>query len=303
MSRERVGKKIKLNGYEDLFNSSEEKSEKEQIKELSLSELHTFKNHPFKIFNDEKMAYLIESIKENGILVPLIVRKDSEGYEIIAGHRRKYACEKLKIDTVPVIVKELTDDEATIMMVDSNIQREEILPSEKAFAYKMKLDAMKRQAGRPKNNCDQVGYNYDGKKSVEILAEETKESRNQIQRYIRLTYLIKELLDMTDIKKLPLNTSVELSFLSQEEQKMVLNSIGIYGIPSLKQAAKLKEYSKEGKIDENVVDAVMSSGSNDKIKINLNHKTLSKYFPEDYTKEQMEDVIIQFLEEWSKKNK
>ncbi len=299
MSRERVGKKIKLNGYEDLFNSSEEQTEKEQIKELSLSELHTFKNHPFKIFDDEKMADLIESIKENGILVPLIVRKDNEGYEIIAGHRRKYACEKLGIEIVPAIIKELADDEATIMMVDSNIQREEILPSEKAFAYKMKLDAMKRQAGRPKNNVSQVGTE---KRSDEILAEQTGESRNQIQRYIRLTYLIKELLDMTDIKKLPLNTSVELSFLSQEEQQMILNSIETYGIPSLKQAEKLKEYSKEGKLDENVVDAVMSS-NNDKIKINLNHKTLSKYFPENYTKEQMEDVIIQFLEEWSKKNK
>ncbi len=299
MSRERVGKKIKLNGYEDLFNSSEEQTEKEQIKELSLSELHTFKNHPFKIFDDEKMADLIESIKENGILVPLIVRKDNEGYEIIAGHRRKYACEKLGIEIVPAIIKELADDEATIIMVDSNIQREEILPSEKAFAYKMKLDAMKRQAGRPKNNVSQVGTE---KRSDEILAEQTGESRNQIQRYIRLTYLIKELLDMTDIKKLPLNTSVELSFLSQEEQQMILNSIETYGIPSLKQAEKLKEYSKEGKLDENVVDAVMSS-NNDKIKINLNHKTLSKYFPENYTKEQMEDVIIQFLEEWSKKNK
>lgn len=302
MSRERVGKKIKLNGYDDLFNSSEEQTEKEQLKELSLSELHAFKNHPFKIFDDQKMADLIESIKENGILVPLIVRKDNEGYEIIAGHRRKYACEKLGIEIVPTIIKELSDDEATIMMVDSNIQREEILPSEKAFAYKMKLDAMKRQVGRPKNNCDQVGYNYDGKKSVEILAEEMKESRNQIQRYIRLTYLIKELLDMTDIKKLPLNTSVELSFLSQEEQEMILSSIGIYGVPSLKQATKLKEYSKNGKLDENVIDAVMSS-NNDKIKINLNHKTLSKYFPEDYAKEQMEDVIIKLLEEWSKKNK
>lgn len=299
MSRERVGKKIKLNGYEDLFNSSEEQAEKEQIKELSLSELHAFKNHPFKIFDDEKMVDLIESIKENGILVPLIVRKDGNGYEIIAGHRRKYACEKLGIDTVPAIIKELEDDEATIMMVDSNIQREQILPSEKAFAYKMKLDAMKRQAGRPKNNVSQLGTE---KRSDEILAEQTGESRNQIQRYIRLTYLIKELLDMTDIKKLPLNTSVELSFLSQEEQKMILNSIGTYGVPSLKQAVKLKEYSKEGKLDENVIDAVMSS-NNDKIKINLNHKTLSKYFPEDYTKQQMEDVIIQFLEEWSKKNK
>lgn len=300
MSRERVGKKIKLNGYDDLFNSSEEQTEKEQIKELSLSELHTFKNHPFKIFDDQKMADFIESIKENGILVPLIVRKDGNGYEIIAGHRRKYACEKLGIDTVPAIIKELADDEATIMMVDSNIQREEILPSEKAFAYKMKLDAMKRQAGRPKNNVSQVGTE---KRSDEILAEETGESRNQIQRYIRLTYLIEELLDMTDTKRLPLNTSVELSFLSQEEQQMILNSIGTYGVPSLKQATKLKEYSKEGKLDENVIDAVMSSGNNDKIKINLNHKTLSKYFPEDYTKQQMEDVIIQFLEEWSKKNK
>lgn len=299
MSRERVGKKIKLNGYDDLFNSSEEQTEKEQLKELSLSELHAFKNHPFKIFDDEKMVDLIESIKENGILVPLIVRKDNEGYEIIAGHRRKYACEKLGIEIVPAVIKELADDEATIMMVDSNIQREEILPSEKAFAYKMKLDAMKRQAGRPKNNVSQVGTE---KRSDEILAEQTGESRNQIQRYIRLTYLIKELLDMTDIKKLPLNTSVELSFLSQEEQQMILNSIETYGIPSLKQAEKLKEYSKEGKLDENVVDAVMSS-NNDKIKINLNHKTLSKYFPENYTKEQMEDVIIQFLEEWSKKNK
>ncbi len=305
MSRERVGKKVKLNSYEDLFGSSEEPLEKEQIKEISLSELHAFKDHPFKIRDDENMKNMIESIREYGVLSPLVVRKLENGYEMISGHRRKYACERIGITSVPVIIRDLTDDEAIIMMVDSNIQREEILPSEKAFSYKMKLDAMKRQAGRPKNNSAQLGQNYNGKFSVEILAEEVGESRNQIQRYIRLTYLIEEFLNMVDSKKLPFNTAVELSYLKQEEQTSLLSVVANYGIPSLKQATQLKEYSKQDKLDESIIETIMNSNKDNhqKIKVNLNHKTLSRFFPESYTSKQMEDIIVQLLEEWSKNNK
>lgn len=293
-----IASKIKLNNFDSLFGSQELQS---GIVNIAISELHGFKNHPFKVIDDEKMEDMVESIREHGVLVPLIVRKTDTGYEIIAGHRRKHACEKIGINNIPVIIKELTDDEAIIMMVDSNIQREEILPSEKAFSYKMKLEAIKRQGLRTDLTSSQVGTKL--KRSDEILAEETGESRNQIQRYIRLTYLITDFLDMVDSKKLPLNTAAELSFLKKKEQKMILVAIKTYGIPSLKQAMKLKEYSKEKMLDENVINIVMTSESNDKISVNLNHKTLSRFFPENYTSRQMRDIIIQLLKEWQKNEK
>ncbi len=292
-----IANNIKLNSLDSLFG----KDNPNGITEVLISALVDFKDHPFKIVDDEKMADMIESIKEHGVLTPIIVRAKDDNYEIISGHRRKFACEKLNITKIPAIIKELNDDEATILMIDSNIQREEILPSERAFAYKMKLEAMKRQAGRPKKNSTQVGQNFKGKFSVEILAEETGESRNQIQRFIRLTNLNKNLLEMVDTKKIPFNTAVELSYLKENEQEILYSAINEYGtIPSMKQAARLKNFSKEEKLDKNVIDAIMTEETETPIKINLTGKSLKKYFPKEYTQKQMEDVIYKLLEDWAK---
>lgn len=290
---------IKLKSVDTIFNKNSEK-----VTEIAISLLADFKEHPFKIINDEKMADMIESIKEYGVLTPIIIRPKDDIYEIISGHRRKFACEKLEIAKIPAIIKDLDDDEATILMIDSNIQREEILLSERAFAYKMKLEAMKRQAGRPKDNWAQVGPNYKGKRSAEILADEIGESRNQIKRYIRLTNLIKELLDMVDIKKMAFNTAVELSYLKENEQKILFDAITKYKtIPSMKQATKLKNFSNEEKLNENVIDAIMTEEIEVPIKISLTGKNIKKYFPEEYSQKQMEEVIFKLLEEWSKSNK
>lgn len=295
-----IANTIKLNSIDTLFGSDNPNG----ITEISISTLIDFKNHPFKVKNDEKMADMIESIKEYGVLTPIIVRPKGDNYEVISGHRRKFACKQLGITKIPAIIKELDDDESTILMIDSNIQREEILPSEKAFAYKMKLEAMKRQAGRPKNNCSQVGNNYENKKSLEILAEESGTSKNQIHRYIRLTNIIKEFLDMADSKKLPLNTAVELSYLKENEQQLLHNSISEYGIiPSIKQAAQFKALSKEEKLDENKINEIMSEKPKTPVKISFTGSNLKRYFPEEYTVKQMEDVIYKLLEDWSKMNK
>jgi len=294
-----IANNIKLKPLDTLFG----KDNPNGITEILISALVDFENHPFKIIDDDKMADMVESIKEYGVLTPIIVRAKDNKYEIISGHRRKFACAKAGITKIPAIIKELNDDEATLLMVDSNIQRDEILPSERAFAYKMKLEAMKRQAGRPKNNCTQVGYNFEGKKSVEILAEETGESRNQIQRFIRLTNLNKDLLEMVDTKKIPFNTAVELSYLKENEQETLYSAITEYEtIPSMKQAARLKNFSKEEKLDKNVIDAIMTEETETPIKINLTGKSLKKYFPKEYTQKQMEDVIFKLLEDWAKNN-
>lgn len=293
-----IADNIKLKPLDSLFGNDNPNG----ITEILISALIDFGNHPFKIIDDEKMADMIESIKEYGVLTPIIVRAKNDKYEIVSGHRRKYACAKAGITKIPAVIKQLNDDEATLLMVDSNIQREEILPSERAFAYKMKLEAMKRQAGRQKNNCGQVDHNLKGKRSIDILAEEADESRKQIQRYIRLTNLNKNLLEMVDTKKIPFNTAVELSYLKENEQEILYSAINEYEtIPSMKQAARLKNFSKEEKLDKNVIEAIMTEETETPIKINLTGKNLQKYFPKEYTQKQMEDVIFKLLEEWANK--
>ncbi len=292
-----IASNIKLNPLDSLFG----KDNPNGITEVLISALVDFKDHPFKIIDDEKMADMIESIKEYGVLTPIIVRSKNDKYEIVSGHRRKYACAKAGITKIPAIIKQLNDDEATLLMVDSNIQREEILPSERAFAYKMKLEAMKRQGKRTDLTSTQVGQKLKGKFSVEILAEEMGESRNQIQRFIRLTNLNKNLLEMVDTKKIPFNTAVELSYLKEKEQEILYSAINEYGtIPSMKQAARLKNFSKEEKLDKNVIDAITTEETETPIKINLTGKSLKKYFPKEYTQKQIEDVIYKLLEDWAK---
>lgn len=288
-----IAGKIKLNSIDSLFGMEE------NISEIPINNLYNFKNHPFKITDDEKMEELIESIKEYGVLRPILIRKSDNGYEIVSGHRRKHACEILGKKTIPAVIRELDDDEATIIMVDSNLQRDKILPSEKAFSYKMKLDAMKRQGKRTDLTSSQVGRKL---RSDEQLAEETGESRNQIQRFIRLTSLNKDLLEMVDTNKIPFNTAVELSYLKENEQKILYTAIIEYKtIPSMKQAVRLKNFSKQDKLDKNVIEAVMTEKTQTPIKINITEKNLKKYFPEEYTQKQMEDVIYKLLANWANK--
>lgn len=299
-------KKVKLASVDDLFSAEESRSEegREKVVEIPLSELHSFKNHPFKVKDDEAMMDTAESIRQHGVLVPAIARPDPDGgYEIISGHRRHHASELAGRETMPVIVQELDDDAATIIMVDSNLQREELLPSERAFAYKMKLEAMKRQAGRPqKENCSQLGNDF-GKKSSELLAEQIGQSKNQIFRYIRLTELIPPLLDLVDEKKMALNPAYEVSFLKQEEQEWLLETIDSeQATPSLSQAQRMKKFSQEGKLTEDVMLAIMSEEKkSDLDKVTLSADTLRKYFPRSYTPRKMEETIIRLLEQWQKK--
>lgn len=251
------------------------------------------------------MQDTVDSVREYGVLVPAIARPDPDGgYELIAGHRRHHASELAGKETMPVIVRDLDDDAATIIMVDSNLQREELLPSERAFAYKMKLDAMKRQAGRPmKENRDQVGHNFSGKRTVELIAENAPDSRNQIQRYIRLTELIPELLDMVDERKIAFNPAVELSYLKKEEQTLLLEAMDSeQATPSLSQAQRLKKFSLQKMLSLDVMRAVMSEEKKtDLDRVTLKNETLRKYFPKSYTPKQMEDTIIKLLEGWYKK--
>ena len=292
-----IASNIKLNSLDSLFGNDNPNG----ITEVLISALVDFKDHPFKIIDDEKMADMIESIKEYGVLTPIIVRPKEDNYEVISGHRRKFACKQLGIRKIPAIIKELDDDESTILMIDSNIQREEILPSERAFAYKMKLEAMKRQGKRTDLTCSQVGNKLENKKSLEVLAEESGESKNQIHRYIRLTNLIKELLEMVDVKKIPFNTAVELSYLKENEQEILYAAMMEYKIvPSMKQAARLKNFSKEKKLDKNVIDAIITEETETPIKIYLTGKSLKKYFPKEYTQKQIEDVIYKLLDDWAK---
>ncbi|XBX07678.1 ParB/RepB/Spo0J family partition protein [Enterocloster clostridioformis] len=276
----------------------------EKVVELPLSELHPFKNHPFKVKDDEAMTETADSIRQRGVLVPAIARPRPEGgYELIAGHRRHRACELAERSTMPVIVRNLDDDAATIIMVDSNLQRESLLPSERAFAYKMKLEAMKRQAGRPsKENCSQVGNDF-GKKSSELLAEQVGQSKNQIFRYIRLTELIPPLLDMVDEKKIAFNPAYELSFLTKEEQAQLVETMDYeQATPSLSQAQRMKKLSQEGKLTEDSMLAIMSEEKkSDLDKVTFTSDTLRKYFPKSYTPKRMEETIIKLLEQWQRK--
>ena len=243
--KNRSGEKIKMPTLDELMGISGE----ENANELEINRIHNFANHPFKVVDDEEMDELVESIEKNGILVPVLVRPDvNNSYEMIAGHRRMHAAIKIGLKTIPAIVRDLDDDEAIIVMVDSNIQRKKLLPSEKAFAYKMKLEAMKRQAGRPKENATQIGQDFmRGKYSVEILSEQVNESRNQIQRYIRLTHLIPDILEMVDNKNIAFNAAVEISYLSEKEQELLHDNMDVNECsPSLSQAKRLKKYSQEG---------------------------------------------------------
>ena len=298
---------IELKSLDDLFATEEirEDAQREKVQEIPLGELHPFRNHPFKVKDDAAMQDTVDSVREYGVLVPAIARPDPDGgYELIAGHRRHHASELAGKETMPVIVRDLDDDAATIIMVDSNLQREELLPSERAFAYKMKLDAMKRQAGRPmKENRDQVGHNFSGKRTVELIAENAPDSRNQIQRYIRLTELIPELLDMVDERKIAFNPAVELSYLKKEEQTLLLEAMDSeQATPSLSQAQRLKKFSLQKMLSLDVMRAVMSEEKKtDLDRVTLKNETLRRYFPKSYTPKQMEDTIIKLLEGWYKK--
>lgn len=272
------------------------------VQDIPLSELHPFKNHPFRVVDDEAMQRTVESVAQFGVLAPAIARPRPEGgYEIVAGHRRFHASELAGKETMPVIVRDMDDDTAVITMVDSNLQRETLLPSERAFAYKMKLDALKRQAGRPsKENVSQVGTQ---KRSDEILAEQLDSSRNQIQRYIRLTNLIPELLEMVDQSKIAFSPAVELSFLSHEEQDNLLDAME-YGqsTPSLSQAQRLKKLSQAGQCTKETMYAIMSEEKKGELDtVTLKNDVLRKYFPKSYTPKQMQDTIIKLLEQWQKK--
>jgi len=295
---------IELKSVDDLFATEESRADaqREKVQEIPLGELHPFRNHPFKVKDDAAMQDTVDSVREYGVLVPAIARPDPDGgYELIAGHRRHHASELAGKETMPVIIRDLDDDAATIIMVDSNLQREELLPSERAFAYKMKLDAMKRQAGRPsRENVSQVGTQ---KRSDQIMAEQVGESRNQIQRFIRLTELIPTLLDRVDERKIAFNPAVELSYLKKEEQTLLLEAMDSeQATPSLSQAQRLKKFSQQKMLSLDVMRAVMSEEKkNDLDRVTLKNETLRKYFPKSYTPKQMEDTIIKLLEGWYKK--
>ena len=299
-------KKIELASVDDLFSTEEGRQDAklEKIQEIPLSELHSFRNHPFKVKDDEAMMETADSIKQYGVLVPAIARPDPEGgYELVAGHRRHRASELAEKETMPVIVRDLDDDAATIIMVDSNLQRESLLPSERAFAYKMKLDAMKHQGERVDLTCSQVGNKLEGKKSSEILAEQVGQSKNQIFRYIRLTELIPELLDMVDEKKIALNPAYELSFLKKEEQVDLLDAVDSeQATPSLSQAQRLKKYSQEGHLTLDMMRVIMGEEKkSDLDRVTFTSDTLRKYFPKSYTSQRMQETIIKLLEAWQKK--
>ena len=299
-------KNVKLASVDDLFSTEESRADagREKVMEIPLAELHPFEGHPFKVKDDEAMLETAESVRQYGVLVPAIARPRAEsGYEMIAGHRRHRASELAEKETMPVIVRDLDDDAATIIMVDSNLQRESLLPSERAFAYKMKLDAMKHQGERLDLTCSQVGNKLQGKKSSEQLAEQVGQSKNQIFRFIRLTELIPPLLDMVDEKKIAFNPAYELSFLTKEEQKTLVETMDYeQATPSLSQAQRMKKFSQEGKLTGDVMLAIMSEEKkNDLDKVTFTSDTLRKYFPKSYTPKKMEETIIRLLEQWQKK--
>ena len=297
---------VALKGLDDLFSTEENRQEeqREQIQQIPIGELFPFKNHPFKVLDDESMQRTVESVEQYGVLSPLIARPRPEGgYEIISGHRRQHAAQLAGLDTLPVIVRQMDDDAAVLLMVDSNLQRETILPSERAFAYKMKLEAMKHQAGRPtQDNYSQVGNNF-GTLSSEEMAEELGTSKNQIFRYIRLTNLVPELLDMVDEKKIAFNPAVELSYLDESQQRDFLEAMNdTQNAPSLSQAQRLKKLAQEGHFSYDVAFAVMGEEKKDELdKVVIKNDTLRKYFPRSYTPKQMEDTIIKLLEQWQRK--
>ncbi len=296
-------KNISLNSYDDIFSTEETRADagREKVMDIPLSELLPFKNHPFKVLDDVAMQDTAESIKEHGVLVPAIARPRADGgYELISGHRRKRACELAGLSTMPVIIRNLDDDAATIIMVDSNIQRENILPSERALAYKMKLEAIKHQGERNDLTSRQVVGKLE---TADLVGQGAGESGRQVQRYIRLTELTPELLDMVDTKKIAFNPAVELSFLTPEEQSMLITAIDSeQATPSLSQAQRLKKFSQEGHLTEDSMLAIMSEEKkSDLDKVTLTGDKLKKYFPKSFTPQQMEEVILKLLDQWQKK--
>ena len=300
------GGNVSLNTYADIFSTEQSRAEDrlEKVREIPLAELHPFKNHPFKVLDDESMQRTVESIARFGVLSPAIARPSPDGgYELVAGHRRHHACELVGMETMPVIVRDLDDDAATILMVDSNLQRETILPSERAFAYKMKLEAMRHQGERTDLTSGQLGRKSDGKESRELIAEQTGESARQVQRFINLTNLIPELLDMVDRKEIAFNPAVELSFLKKEEQKGFLEAMD-YGqsTPSLSQAQRIKKLSQAGMCTQEAMNTIMNEEKKSELDtVTLKNDVLRKYFPRSYTPKQMQDTIIRLLEQWQKK--
>lgn len=295
-------KNIVLKSVDDIFQTEENRADaqRERVQEIPLDQLKPFKNHPFKVRDDQRMLDTVDSIREYGVLVPAIARPDPEGgYELISGHRRKRGCEMAGLQTMPVIIRDLDDDAAVLVMVDSNIQREELLPSERAFAYKMKLEALKHQGARSDLTSSQLGTKL---RADELLAQQAGESRNQVQRFIRLTELISELLDMVDERKLAFNPAVEVSYLKRDEQRMLLEAMDAeQTTPSLSQAQRLKKFSQEGRLTEEAMSAIMSEEKkSDMDKVTLRSDTLRKYFPKSYTPKQMEQTIIKLLDVWQK---
>ncbi len=295
-------KNIVLKSVDDIFQTEENRADaqRERVQEIPLDQLKPFRNHPFKVRDDQRMLDTVDSIREYGVLVPAIARPDPEGgYELISGHRRKRGCEMAGLQTMPVIIRDLDDDAAVLVMVDSNIQREELLPSERAFAYKMKLEALKHQGARSDLTSSQLGTKL---RADELLAQQAGESRNQVQRFIRLTELISELLDMVDERKLAFNPAVEVSYLKQDEQRMLLEAMDAeQTTPSLSQAQRLKKFSQEGRLTEEAMSAIMSEEKkSDMDKVTLRSDTLRRYFPKSYTPKQMEQTIIKLLDVWQK---
>lgn len=300
-----AAKNIQLASYDDLFKTDEERQAdtQERVQSLPLDKMEPFPNHPFKVIDDDKMLETVESIKERGVLVPILVRPKNDGnFEIVSGHRRHHASQLAGLTEIPAIVREMDDDTAILLMVDSNLQREELLPSEKAFAYKMKLDAMKRQGQRTDLTSAQIGRKFDGKESRELLAEQVGESRNQISRFIRLTNLVPNLLDRVDNKTMAFNAAVEVSYLTEPEQLMLCDAIEREECtPNLSQAKRLKQYSQDGKLDENVMDAIMTEEKTIEDKLVLKGDVLAKYFPRTYTPSQKQKIIVKLLEDWHKR--
>ncbi len=294
---------LALKGLDDLFSTEENRQEeqREQVQQIPIDELHPFTNHPFKVLDDEAMTRTVESIAQYGVLAPLIARPrpDGDGYEIISGHRRQYAAKLAGLDTLPVIVRQMSDDAAVILMVDSNLQREHILPSERAFAYKMKLDAIKNQGARSDLTSTQVAQ----KLSVEKVGDDAGVSKDTIRRFIRLTNLVPELLDMVDEKKISFNPAVELSYLDESQQRAFLEAMNdTQNAPSLSQAQHLKKMAQQGEFSyEKAFDVMGQEKKSEKDTVTIKNETLRKYFPRSYTPKQMEEKIIQLLDAWQKK--
>ena len=298
---------LALKGLDDLFSTEEKRQEeqREQVQQIPIDALHPFTNHPFKVLDDEAMTRTVESIAQYGVLAPLIARPrpDGDGYEIISGHRRQYAAKLAGLDTLPVIVRNMDDNAAVLLMVDSNLQRENILPSERAFAYKMKLEALKNQGARSDLTCGQIGHKLNGSKARDIVADESGDNARNVQRFIRLTNLVPELLDMVDEKKIAFNPAVELSYLDESQQRDFLEAMeDTQNAPSLSQAQQLKKMAQKGEFSyEKAFDVMGQEKKSEKDTVTIKNETLRKYFPRSYTPKQMEEKIIQLLDAWQKK--